>query len=298
MKRSIMPFLFAACFVLHVWAQAPGGQNASQPAQVEQKPGERPDASNKHANINPPADVNTPEAQGVETTEFPLEKFQNFSAIQNGGPVPGLDSDVHVYRSGNLMRAEGSDRLPGYFITDLAKRKDTMVNSHTCLNMSVAYIRTFPFFVPEPGAKYEVAPAGEATVDGHHCKLEDIKIHRAGKSEVPRFRLYEADDLDGFPLKIENRRPGAYHWVITYKDVRLGPQDPSLFIIPDKCDSTEGWKQLGSCVKNKLPAQKAPGKASDSKASGKPSNKTSSKPSKDNDKDQQNDPQKDPPKQP
>ena len=286
MKRSIMPLLLTACFAIHLWAQAPEGQNG---VQAEQKPSEKAAAPHRKADINPPADPNAPPAQGVSTTEFPLDKFQNFSAIQNGGPLPGFDSDVHVYRSGNLMRAEGSDKLPGYFVTDLEKHKSTMVNYRDCLRMSVAYVRTFPFFVPEKGASYEVAPAGDATVDGRHCKIEDIKIHRVNKSEVPEFRLYEADDLDGFPIKIENHRPNAYHWVITYKDVRLGAQDPSLFIVPEKCESTEGWKQLGSGAK-KLPVQKAPGKDTASK----PSSKTS----KDQKKDQQNDSPKEQPKQP
>jgi hypothetical protein len=275
-----------------MWAQAPEGQNATQPAQGEQKPAEKPANPNQQVELNSPPDSNAPKAQSVETIEFPLDKFQNFSAIQNGGPVPGINSDVHVYRSGNLMRAEGSDKLPGYFVTDLAKRNSTLVNSHDCLKMSVAYIRTFPFFVPEKGARYDVTPAGEATVDGHHCKIEDIKVHRPNQTEVPEIRVYEADDLNGFPIKIENHRPKAYHWVITYKDVRFGPEDPSLYIVPEKCESTAGWKQLGPGGKTKVPSQKTPGKATDSKT---PS-KTSGNTSKDQKKDQQSDPQKEPPK--
>jgi hypothetical protein len=288
MKQSIVALLLAACFALPAWAQAPEGQSDLQATPTEQKPAEEPAASHQQPGVSP-ADPNAPSAPGVETTEFPLDKFQNFSAIENGGPVPGLDSDVHIYRSGNLMRAEGSDKLPGYFITDLVKRNDTMVNSRDCLKMSVSYIRTFPFFVPEEGARYQVAPAGEATVDGHHCKVEDVKIYRPKRSEVPEFRLYEADDLDGFPIKIENHRPRAYHWVITYKDVRLGPQDSSLFIVPEKCESTAAWKQITPGKSGASP-KKAPAKAIGSK----PSSKTS----KPQQKDQQNNSQSEPPKQP
>jgi hypothetical protein len=260
-----------------MWAQAPDGQNAP----VEGQPAAKAPDSSAQVKSNPPADAGTQHGQGVETTEFPLEKFRNFSAIQNGGPVPGLDSDVHVYRSGDLMRVEGTVKTPSYSITDLKRRKNANVNFRTCLNMSVSNVRTFPFFVPEEGNKYEIFAAGDAVVDGHHCKVEDVRIHRPKHSEVPEFRLYEADDLDGFPIKIENHRANAHHWVITYKDVHLGPQDVSLFIVPEKCESDAGWKQLGSGMKTKITPQKEPGKA--------PENKPS--------KDQQNDPQT-PPKQP
>jgi hypothetical protein len=264
MKRSITALLLATCcFALLGWAQAPEGQNANPPAQAERKPAAAP----RRAEINPPADPNAPKAQFVEITEFPLDKFKDFSAIENGSLLPGFDTDVHIYRSGNLMRTEGSLKAPSYYVTDLAKRKSSSVTSRTCLNMHVAYARTFPFFVPEEGARYEIAPAGEATVDGHHCKLEDIRIHRLKRSEVPEFRLYEAEDLDGFPIKIENRRPNAYHWIITYKDVHLEPQDSSLFIVPEKCASDADWKQLGAGAKTKTAPKKTPGETSPSKPS-------------------------------
>src|ERR1700744_4077681 len=170
MKRSISASLLGACLACHMWAQPPAGQNATQPAQGAPSAG-KPTDSRQPAEINPAQDPNAPQVRGVETSEFPLDKFQNFSAIQNGGPVPALDSDVHIYRSGDMMRVEGSLKIPSYNVTDLKKRKNADVNSRTCLNMSVAYVRTFPFFVPEEGATYEVPQAGEATVDGHQCKI-------------------------------------------------------------------------------------------------------------------------------
>lgn len=166
----------------------------------------------------------------------------------NGGPLPGLESDVHIYRSGKLMRMQGSESIPGYYVTDLTARKSHYVTGKACLQTRTAYVRSFPFFVAGPGNKYELIPIGEQTVDGHQCKVEDILLHIPKNPETLRFRLYEAEDLQGFPIKIENHRKNAYPWVIHYKNVRLEPQDPSLFIYPDKCESDAGWKKVGAGV--------------------------------------------------
>ena len=236
MRRITLGLLIAACLGLCLWAQAPESQKTQ-----EQAPAVHPKAPAPKADDQQPVSEPAPTGPTVTTTEFPLEKFKNFSAIQNGGPVPGLNSDVHVYRSGDMMRAEGSVAVPKYVVTDLVKQKSTSVTAFTCLNMSNAYIRTFPFYVPGPGNTYDITPLGEQTVDGHQCKVVDIRIHRPKKSQEPKFRFYLADDLDGFPLRIESQRKGA--WVIKYRDVRLEPQDPSLFIVPHKCESDGDWKR-------------------------------------------------------
>lgn len=162
-----------------------------------------------------------------------------------------MDVDRYIYRSGNLMRMQGDESVPHYYVTDLTKRKTHFVSARSCLRMGTAYVRSFPFMVPAPGNRYERIPIGEETVDGHQCKVEDVMIHSPKNPTVLHFRLYEAEDLQGFPIKIENRRKQAYPWVIHYKDVRLGPQDPSLFIFPEKCESDAGFKQAGPGAKPK-----------------------------------------------
>ena len=181
----------------------------------------------------------------TETAQFPLDQFQNFSAIQNGGPLPGMDLDRYIYRSGNLMRSQSDAAVPEYYITDLTKQQSHAVSARACLQMGYAYKLSFPFFVSGPGNKYELVAVGEETVDGHPCRVEDITIHSAKNPVVVRFRLYEAKDLQGFPIKIENHREHAYPWVIHYKEVRLGPQDPTLFMVPDKCQTMAGFTKVG-----------------------------------------------------
>jgi hypothetical protein len=146
-----------------------------------------------------------------------LDHFQDFSAIQTGGPLPGMTEDRYVYRSGNLMRMQGDADLPEYFVTDLAKQQTHSVSSRGCLESASAYKLSFPFFVTGPAITYERIPIGQETVDGHKCHVEDLIIHNPKNPVVVHFRLSEADDLQGFPIKIENRRDHAYPWVIRYK---------------------------------------------------------------------------------
>jgi hypothetical protein len=50
-----------------------------------------------------------------------------------------------------------------------------------------------------------------------------------------KMRLWEAEDLQGFPIKIEFLILGGHGPVIRYKNVVLGEQDPTLFIHPKSC---------------------------------------------------------------
>jgi hypothetical protein len=226
--RSTAILLLAGYFALQAWAQEP--TSSTQPAST------------------------------TATTESPLDKFQNFSAIQNGGPLPGMDEDRYVYRSGNLMRMQGDAAIPEYFITDLVKQQTRSASARGCLQTENAYKRSFPFFISRPGVTYERIPIGEEIVDGHPCHVEDLLIHRTKNAEVLRFRLSDADDLQGFPIKIENRREHAYPWVIHYKDVRIEPQDPTLFIVPEKCETMAGFQKLGPGSKTSKPKNASPAK--------------------------------------
>jgi hypothetical protein len=49
-----------------------------------------------------------------------------------------------------------------------------------------------------------------------------------------KLKLWEAEDLHGFPVKVQVLNGGG-RGTIQYKDVVLGPADPSLFIRPKHC---------------------------------------------------------------
>lgn len=244
MGKTTLALLCAVCFGLCAWAQAPQEQTPPEQAPAaEQKAADR-----NHSPEPPPA---VPSAPATETTQYPLDQFQNFSAIQNGGPLPSMDVDRYIYRSGKMMRMQGDASVPNYYVTDLPKQQSHAVAASGCLQFGAVYTRSFPFSLSGPGFTYERIPVGEETVDGHQCRVEDLKIHNPKNPVVMHFRLYEAEDWQGFPVKIENRREHAYPWVIHYKDVRLGAQDPSLFIFPQQCQTMAGFKKIGPGSKPK-----------------------------------------------
>jgi len=146
----------------------------------------------------------------------------------------GRDWEGHIYRSGNLMRMEGRERR-NYMITDLAKQETHGLAATGCIKLSYPFTRAFPFYLTGPDKKYEHIPVGEETVDGHVCRVEDVVISFPKRPAV-KFRFWEAEDLQGFPVKIELRTANGHH-TMEYKNVVLGPQDPTLFIYPNQCQT-------------------------------------------------------------
>src|SRR5271157_5085759 len=147
MLRLTATLLFAGCLTFQGWAQTPPAQ---QPPATEQ--------------------ASTAPLSSPESTEFPLDKFKEFSAIMAGGPVPGTESEIHVYRSGNLMRMEGPARN-SYQITDLAKQETHGVAEGGCLAYKLAYVRSYPFSFSGSANKFQRVPVGKETVDGHVCQV-------------------------------------------------------------------------------------------------------------------------------
>jgi len=240
MNRCLAVLLLAGCATLQAWAQAPSGQKSTEQTPASEPTSQAPQAPDNHA-----AAPASPAEQAAATTpaqsEYPLDKFKEFSAIMTGGPVPGSDSDVHIYRSGNLMRIEGP--VGNYFVTDLAKQESYGIAPPGCLKIRYVYSRSFPFSVSAPFKTYQRVPVGEEKVDGHLCRVEDVMVtnprHHNSTSTI---RFWEAEDLQGFPVKAELRpKSSAPPPHMTYKNVVLGPQDPTLFMVPNDCQSSGGF---------------------------------------------------------
>jgi len=99
------------------------------------------------------------------------------------------------------------------------------------------YFRASPFAAARPDSKVERVAAGKETLDDHSCRIEDVAVTSAQPGASPvKMRLWEAEDLQGFPIRIDIQR-GTGHATIRYKNVVLGPQDPTLFIHPKTCES-------------------------------------------------------------
>ena len=215
MIRWVLFMLLTGCMVAQATGTPAQKQEAAQGEGLEQAPAAQPGAT-------------TPSASG-----FPFDQFQEFSAIMVGSLLPGDEREVHIYRSGTLLRTQSAEGL-GYFLTDLASFETYALTKLGCVSDSHPYFRAFPFSAAKPGRKIERAVDGKESVDGHPCQVETVTIS-AGDLALPiKLKLWEAEDLHGFPVKVQVLNGGG-RGTIQYKDVVLGPADPSLFIRPRHC---------------------------------------------------------------
>ena len=76
---------------------------------------------------------------------------------------------------------------------------------------------------------------GRDSSETPHLFVQDVVISFPKRPAV-KLRFWEAEDLQGFPVKIELRTTSIHH-SMEYKNVVLGPQDPTLFIYPNQCQA-------------------------------------------------------------
>ena len=237
MGRIIGLILLSICCTVRSHAQAP----AAEPATTEK-----------------PAMEQTPAAAGK--TQYPLDAFTDFSAVMVGSMMePGEGTaEAHIYRSGKLMRMEGIEGH-GFLITDLSTLETYGISSGPCMRDTHPYFRSSPFAASRPGATVVRVPVGKETVDGHSCQVEEVTITAPRLGAIPlKMKFWEAEDLKGFPIKIEYLRPGGNDIIVRYKNIVLGPQDPTLFIHPKSCVSLGKKPTPKASPKSKKPAAAAP----------------------------------------
>ncbi|HYK49218.1 MAG TPA: hypothetical protein VEU94_05795 [Terriglobales bacterium] len=166
----------------------------------------------------------------------PFDKFEHFSATLHGGL--GRDQDRKIYRSGNLMRLDFANH---YRITDMELPATWAVMPDRCARFPMPDAGTWPFFgLRNHKAERSVDPgsSGKETVDGHACRVERLTFVGIKSTATIKMKLWEADDLQGFPIKIEvNNLETGRLYTITYTGVSLDPPDPKLFEHPGTCDS-------------------------------------------------------------
>lgn len=162
-------------------------------------------------------------------------------------------SQGYIYRSGNRLRMEE----PGgraYFITALDTGETYGILETGCIHDDHPYFRAIPFHMSgTANATVTRAPAGKETVDGRSCQVEDVTVSSPMFPNPQRMRFWEAEDLQGFPIKIEFELPGGHGPIIHYKNVVLGSQDPTLFFHPQSCQ-TLPQEPTASSASKKPPA--------------------------------------------
>jgi hypothetical protein len=151
--------------------------------------------------------------------------------------------EARIYRSGDIMRVDSWNGM-NYYVTNLRSKEIFAVlrrpklKQETCLRQHAALLQAFPFTFFRPDHKYQYTPEGEDEFDGHRCHV--LKVIRTTPSGTDmQVKFWQADDLDGFPVKIEVETAGNLN-TITYKDVKIGAPDPAVFKVPKNCVSGPG----------------------------------------------------------
>jgi hypothetical protein len=215
------------------------------------------------------AQTKAPEEQAAPPTGTPVanpfDSFKHFTAIMNGGLTS--EKDRKLYRSGKMMRSDFSDQ---YRITDIDAPATWVMfaKDKNCAKFDVADGGDFPFYglkkfkvtrvASEPGAAEE-----KETVDGHSCKIDNLTFvnSEANPPVTIEMKLYHAEDLKGFPIKIEaHNLVSKRRFTISYTEVNLETPDPKLFVHPAKCTSGSEKIEMkpGSTPAPSKPAPKTP----------------------------------------
>jgi hypothetical protein len=246
MVRLLATILFTCCLTAQLSAQASKDETSTYPTSKEQA--SKDQGSNGQT---------VPSAK----TEWPLDAFQEFSAVMVGSRSPMDQGESYIYRSGNLMRNSGPEGH-NFVITDLTSGESYGVSAPGCMHDSHPYVRSVPFSLIRAGVKVERAASGQETVDGHSCKIEDVTITYPKLGKTMKMKFWEAEDLQGFPVKVVFLRGTTpNNPEIHYKNVVLGPQDSTLFIYPRTCEKSLGYnaKAPKAAPPAKKPAAAPPG---------------------------------------
>jgi hypothetical protein len=251
MVRLLAAILITCCITAQLSAQASTDQAAKDQSSENQTAKDQ--ATKDTASTAPTA------ASPSVTTKFPLEAFQEFSAVMVGSMFPGDTRESLVYRSGKLMRTPGPE-LKNFIITNLSTDESFGIAATGCIHDRHAHVLSAPFSFIGFDVTVQSVAAGQETVDGHSCKIEDLTLSSKKFLKPVKLRLWEADDLQGFPVKVVFVRGFGHDPVIHYKNVVLGPQDPTLFIYPNSCEKSLGDKKPGlkAAPGAKKPATKPP----------------------------------------
>jgi len=194
-----------------------------------------------------------PNLQGQKTTkpataggDSPFAPFTHFSATMSGGLLK--DEPRKIYRSGNLFRVD----LDGlYHITDFARDTTWSVRPDRCTRVARADVHSYPFSAFRD-YKVERSPSEDKeAVDGHPCKIETVTFTSKEDEVKVKLKLWRAQDLQGFPVKIEVAHPSRTI-TVNYTNVTLDKPDAALFKIPAKCTDFRKGEAKGS----KKPASK------------------------------------------
>jgi hypothetical protein len=177
----------------------------------------------------------------ISPSDSTLIPFSHFSATISGGLMN--EAPKRIYRSGDLLRVDLTDN---FHLTDLHDRSTRAIHTDYCSHFPAPDVAVYPF-VAFRELKVERSPSDEIqTIDGHPCRLENATLTpKAGSSGPIKVKLWEAQDLQSFPLKVEIIRADKPTITVNFSDVNLQPPNPELFKIPSRCPDGPAHGQKG-----------------------------------------------------
>lgn len=153
---------------------------------------------------------------------------------------------MKVYRSGSSVRLERSASISTLYATESSTVYNLTTypdNSHQCVSMKPEQAR----MLPSPleliqGKLVKRVPSGSEVVEGHATKIENVTVMDPA-GELIESKVWEADDLQGIPVKIESQIEGVTLRAI-YRDIAIGAPDKVLFEVPNQCTPFERMGQV------------------------------------------------------
>jgi hypothetical protein len=164
----------------------------------------------------------------AQTVEKQVSKLRPFSADQTR-TMNNKTTTGKIYFTPNAARIESVDGKGNPSIQIMRFDQKVMWNLIPAQRMYVempgASLSDWAAWADEQGVQRE--SLGMEQVGEYHCEKFRVHMKVMGK-EATSFE-WDAKELDGLPVKTRDEK-GT--WSTEYKNVKLGPQDPSLFEIP------------------------------------------------------------------
>jgi hypothetical protein len=171
--------------------------------------------------------------------------FPDFSASQVFQSRKA-DITMKVYRSGSSVRVERSGALSTLYVPAKSEVYNFTVypdHSRQCVAMKPEQAK----MLPSPleliqGKILKRTAAGSDMVEGHPVKVEAVTVAQPDGKTIES-KVWEAEDLNGVPVKIESYIDGMTLRAV-YRDIVMGEPDQALFTIPDRCTPFEKMFQV------------------------------------------------------
>ncbi|MBZ5549158.1 MAG: hypothetical protein LAO22_14575 [Acidobacteriia bacterium] len=181
-------------------------------------------------------------ALGEDAWKLPDFTATEYLQSRNRGVPPSK-----IYRSGTKFRIEFA---PG--LATIYRPEDDLAYNlfHTdspkpvCVQMKTHQVT----MLPSPmqlisGTKVERTNAGSAEFEGHKCTVETVVV-TAADGKTTSFKIWEAEDLKGVPVKIAVKTKLGEGMVAVYRDVKFETVSPELFNPAYKCVPYEKTGQV------------------------------------------------------